>query len=263
MKTPNLMKRTSLYNIAILAFAACIVLTGCRSHRELKHNPTPTEQRDTTVTKPHTSTPRAPRLDSIANTDFATLTANFHCTVDGISVNGQLRMANDSIIWISVNKIVELGRARLTPSRAQAYTKVISKKYDLTYNDIRQRWGIDVDFATLQALLLGNCPPDCRKSKEPQRSGDTVTIWMTQGSESRQLTMKTNYITRRLTSATLTSKATGQQIKLIYGNRQNFSGQMLPTSVSASIKSRQFNEQTVITLDRITLNQPQSYPFKM
>lgn len=256
------MKRNHLHLIAVLTLIVCIALTGCRSHRDLQRNADNGRQHDTTATKPHATTPRAPRLDSIANTSFATLTANFRCTVDGISVNGQLRMSNDSIIWISASKIVELGRALLTPSRAQAYTKLISKKYDLTYNDIRQRWGIDVDFATLQALLLGNCPPDCRKSREPQRSGDTVTMWMAQGGE-RQLTLKYNYITRRLTAATLTSKATGQQVTLTYSNRQNFSGQFLPTTVSASIKSRQFNEQTTISLDRITLNQPQKYPFNM
>jgi hypothetical protein len=256
------MIRKATHIIAALALAACIALTGCRSGKELRRAPDAVAQRDTSEAKPPVA-PRAPRLDTITSTDFATLTANFRCSVDGVTVNGQLRMASDSIIWVSINKIVELGRARITPTRAQAYTKLMGMNYDLTYSDLRQRWGIDIDFATLQALLMGNCPPECRKSKEPQRSGDTVTLWMTQHNEQRQLTLQTDFNTKLLRAATLSSKATGQQIALSYGNRQNFAGQMLPTTISVSIKSRQVNEKTTITLDRITLNQPQSYPFKM
>lgn len=246
-------------HIAILLAILC--LAGCRSHKELSRKDNGNTGRDT-VPVATTDAPRPERLDTLANANYSTLQANFRCSVQNIAVNGQLRMAKDSIIWGSINKVIELGRMRLTPDRAQAYAKMMGLKYDFSYSKIQQQWGIDIDFATLQALIVGNCPPGCTKSKEPQRNGDTVTLWFTQNN-TRQLTLKKDYRTKRIMAATLTSKTTGQRIELTYGNRTTIDGQLLPTSVSVSIKSKQLNESTVITLDRITLNQPLNYPFKM
>ena len=63
--------------------------------------------------------PATENLDYIAVTDYASYRANFSCSVQGITVNGQIRMAKDSVVWLSINKIVELGRAKLTPNRVQ------------------------------------------------------------------------------------------------------------------------------------------------
>ena len=241
----------------------CLGVAGCRSHKELKRDDGNNVSRDTTAAATAPSKPHAERLDTIMNAQYRSITANFNCTVQGINVNGQLRMAKDSIIWVSVNKLLELGRAQLTPTKAQAYAKLIGKKYDLSYNDIQKNWGIDVDFVTLQALLTANCPPQCRKSKEPQRNGDIVTLWFDQNNGQRQLTLKKDFATKRPVAATLQSKQTGQTIELTYSNWTSVEGQLLPTTINISVKSKQLNEQTVITLERITLNKTQSYPFKM
>lgn len=244
--------------IYILIILICVCLAGCRSHRAaVRHD---RAQRDTTATTTPTTEAHPERLDTLMNANYSTLSANFECKVRGIDVSGQLRMGKDEIVWVSISKIIELGRAQLTPSRVQAYIKLAGKKYDLSYADIKRQWGIDADFATLQALLTANCPPQCRSSKEPQRDGDEVTLWYTQAG-TRQLTLKKDYATKRITAATLQSN--GQQIELTYSNWTTIDGQLIPTTINVVIKSKQLNEQTAIKLERITLNQKQSYPFKM
>ena len=243
--------------ICILA----LLFAGCRSHKELQR----TGKADTTATavKPRPPAPPAiESLDYVAGTDFASYRANFSCTVQGVTVNGQIRMAKDSIVWLSVNKIVELGRAKLTPERVQFSAKLLGKEYDGNYEGLKSRWGIDADYATIEALLTGNRPPDCRKAKEPKRTGDTITQWYTQGKDKRQLTMKVSHATKMPTEADLYSQATGQRIHIVYGQRQEVEGRMLPTSIGIQINNRQINEQTTIKLDKMNLDEPQSYPYK-
>ena len=244
-------------------------LAGCHSHRHLHRGDNGTEPRTDSAAVSDGQggeavvKPRQERLDTIRNANYTTYSANFSCTVQGVSVSGQIRMDRDSVVWVSVSKIIELGRAKATPTRVQAYAKLVGKSYDLGYGDIRQLWGIDIDFGTLQALLTGNCPPDCRAGKEPQRDGDTVTLWYSQAGGARQLTLKKDYGSKLLTETDLYSKTTGQRVRCRYTSRSNSGGQLLPSVIAVTVNSSKLNEQMVIKLDKITLGQPQSYPFKM
>lgn len=250
---------------ALLLTALLLAAVGCRSHRHLSKGPV----NDSTSVSSATQEPKPHpiRLDTIQNVSYTHYSANFSCTVEGITVNGQLRITHDSVVWISLNKIVELGRLMLTPTRVQAYSKMMNKHFDGSYDDLRQRWGVDIDFATLEALLTGNCPPRCSKAKEPQRNGDTVTLWYSQKSGTsapqRQMTLKKDFQTKRLTAVKSESPSVGQKLNVEYRRQTDTGGQMLPSTIGFSLKSRQFNTSTEIELDRITLNRPQSYPFNI
>ena len=220
---------------AYIAFLLILLFTGCRSHKELQR----TDKTDTTAT---VVKPKPPAPPATENLDYIAVT----------------------VVWLSINKIVELGRAKLTPNRVQFSARLLSKDYDGGYEGLKSRWGIDADYATIEALLMGNCPPDCSKAKEPKRTGDIVTQWYTQGKgkDKRQLTMKVSYTTKLPTEADLYSPVTGQRIHLVYGQRQEVNGRKLPTSIGVQINNKQINEQTTIKLDKVKLNEQQSYPFK-
>jgi hypothetical protein len=236
------------------------LFTGCRSHKDLQR--TDVGRTDSTAVTSKPNPPATENLDFIAGSDYASYRANFSCTVNGITVSGQIRIAKDSIVWVSVNKVIEVGRAKLTPARAQGYVKLIGKQYDGDYEGLKKRWNIDADYATLEALLTGNCPPDCRKLKEPKRTGDTVTHWFSQGKAQRQLTMKKSHTTSLPTEVDLYSPSAGQRIHIVYGQRQNVAGRQLPSSIDIRIQSKGFNEQTIIKLEKIKLDEQQTYPFK-
>lgn len=253
------MKKLTYIILAALAMAT----TGCRSHKHLTHS-TANDSTTVTTTKPDE---KPIRLDTIQNVVFRHYSANFSCRVDGIDVNGQIRMTHDSIIWVSINKIIELGRVVLTPTRVQGYVKIMDKYFDGTYDELRKRWGIDIDYATMEALLLGNCPAGCSKTKEPKRDNDTVTLWYSQKStttgQQRQLTLKKGFKSKRLLSAEATSPTPKQQIKLKYSNVTNISGQLLPSTIDVEINSTRIKTTTQLTLTKTTVNKPQSYPFSI
>lgn len=255
------MKRT----IAIVLTVLLIATTGCRSHKHLSKG----NANDSTAVSGATVKPeeKPVRLDTIQNVSFKYYTANFSCTVDNIEVSGQIRMTHDSVIWISVSKIIELGRVMLTPTRVQGYAKVVNKYFDGTYADLRQRYGIDIDYATMEALLLANCPKGCVKSKEPRQDNDTVTLWYNQKSPvtgtQRELTLKKDFNSKRLTSINAYTPSTNQRLQLNYCAMNAVVGQLLPSEIEVKLKSSQLNTKTRITISKITLNQPQSYPFSI
>lgn len=80
-------------------------------------------------------------------------TSNFTCTTQGVTVNGQLRMKEDSVIWACASKVIELGRARLTQDSVLVYAKVVGRSFSGTYADIYRRYHYRTNFDELYAML--------------------------------------------------------------------------------------------------------------
>jgi len=72
------------------------------------------------------------------------------------SINFRIR--KDSIIWASINApiIGEIVRAVITPDSIKAIERVNKKSYLYSYRDIQKLINIEVDFNTLQELIIGN-----------------------------------------------------------------------------------------------------------
>lgn len=248
----------------LLLVLAIITLTfiGCQSHKHIK-NGNNTGQTPAVAT--HTDElSHSPRLDTILNVNCNYYTANFSCTVEGIGLTGQIRMAKDSIIWVSFNKIIEVGRAVLTPTRVQGYVKILNKYYDGDYETLKTRWGLDVDYETLEALLLGNCPPKCAKSREPKQEGDEITLWYSQkGNNQRDVTLKKHAVNKTLNSTELFSPQVQQRIFCTYSRNQTQDGQQIPETIGISLKCKRITTSTKLELNKITLNQRQNYPFSI
>lgn len=82
--------------------------------------------------------------------------ANFTCSTQGMTANGQLRVQEDSVIWACATKIVELGRARLTPDSVVVYAKVMNKCFRGTYADIYRRFHYRTNFDELYKIIIAD-----------------------------------------------------------------------------------------------------------
>lgn len=115
----------------LVAIAVCLLAAGCHCHR-------------------HAATPGpvpTPQYDAVYRT------ANFSCTLAGTTVSGQLRIQQDSVIWGSVVKVVELGRVKCTPDSVIIYAKILGRCFQGDYRDVHRRFGYRTSFADLQRLL--------------------------------------------------------------------------------------------------------------
>ncbi|HZH55217.1 MAG TPA: DUF4292 domain-containing protein [Sphingobacteriaceae bacterium] len=75
-------------------------------------------------------------------------------------VNVQIRMIKDEAIWMSATAIlgVEVGRVLLTPDSIKVVNRLESTYFQDTYLRGSPWFGEDVDFVSLQQLLVGNAP---------------------------------------------------------------------------------------------------------
>lgn len=135
------------YLIIVLAIT-CSLLTGCRSTKPAAEKPT---------SKPSTTEVAKPKVEYYS----ATVEGSY----EGISVSGLVRMEKDKIIWVSLSKFIELGRAVATPDSVHAYVKILNSAFHGTYADLEKKCGIHTDFATLQKILMEHYPADNKTSE--------------------------------------------------------------------------------------------------
>jgi hypothetical protein len=123
----------------ILPLILCLALvaTGCRSQRDAAGR-TPGDNDAATGT---TARPNY-------------YTANFEVTARGLTANGQIRMMQDSIIWVSASKVIELGRAKFTPDTVTVYIMMMNRYFRGTYDDLYNKFHFRTDFKTLSETVM-------------------------------------------------------------------------------------------------------------
>jgi hypothetical protein len=138
-------KRLSLTTLVLALLT--LTVAGCRIHREAAQG-TPANPRGGTETPSDPANPPAyvPKY----------YTANFACTTQGISAKGQLRLQPDSVLWASASKIIELGRARLTPDSVLVYVKLNNSCFRGTYIDLYRRFGYRTSFDEVVKMVTAD-----------------------------------------------------------------------------------------------------------
>jgi len=157
------MKRNTLSKIV---FALCLVtLVACKSKKLVVVNRPTTPGVDSAAIKE--STMRA-RLEAIRakQVTFNTFSgkAKTKLAINGNSndVTLNIRMARDQRIWISITAIIgiEVARAQITPDSIFVVNRLqnvyLKKPFSYVYTYASKQ----VNFKTLQALLLGNAVPE-------------------------------------------------------------------------------------------------------
>ncbi|MCC2547222.1 DUF4292 domain-containing protein [Hymenobacter sp. BT175] len=98
------------------------------------------------------------------NLDFRYLSAKGKAQIkfqgNDQNANINLRMRKDSLIWVSVTLFgIEGVRARITPDSVLVVNKLQKEYYAGNFNYLSQQLNVPVNFAQLQALLLGDFVP--------------------------------------------------------------------------------------------------------
>lgn len=132
--------------IALPMLFFALVLTGCRSHKEAVRTTPPVD----------TIVPVSPVTPPPSRVTPQYYSANFTCSAQGMTVNGQLRMEQDSVLWASATKVIELGRAMLTPDSVIVYAKVIGRCFRGSYIDLYRRFHYRTSFEEISEMLMAD-----------------------------------------------------------------------------------------------------------
>ena len=115
----------------------------------------------------------------------------FTGTVEGISVNGQVRMEHGKVIWCSVSKFIELGRAMATPDSVWVRTPMADINREGDYRDLERLAGRRIAFADLEAILLSD-DADERIAALGRQLGYNVHVHITRREKASKLTFPFN-----------------------------------------------------------------------
>lgn len=67
------------------------------------------------------------------------------------------RLIKDSCIWVSIQALsMEVARGYITPERVQAYDRINKNAYNYSFSEIKKLINLDIDFHSLQDIILGN-----------------------------------------------------------------------------------------------------------
>ncbi|MBP3763400.1 MAG: DUF4292 domain-containing protein [Bacteroidales bacterium] len=147
--------------------AALLALSGCRTLRDPGTSPPP---------------PEAP---AAAKRSYTVI--SFTGTVEGISVNGQVRLAQDSVIWGNASKIIEVGRAMATPDSVWVRSAVLGINESTDYQRLQRHAGRAVTFDWLQETLLSDNAEE-RLNTLARSLGYNATIRITRREQVDRLT---------------------------------------------------------------------------
>lgn len=127
----------------------------------VKNDSVPSTKRDSLVVK-LLDTVSANRMIDAKKVYYATFQSkakmHFESDKDKQNFSINFRLRKDSVIWASINApiIGEVARAIITPDSVKAIERINKKLFLYSYNDIQKLINLEVDFATLQELIVGN-----------------------------------------------------------------------------------------------------------
>lgn len=115
-----------------------LLLVSCHSNRHLNQS----------------ATTAVDSSSSSAHKQQIQFAANFQYELNNIKLSGMLRMQEDSILWISINKIVELGRIKFTCDSIALYARFTQQYFCGDYTSARLLSGYSISFDQLQKVFL-------------------------------------------------------------------------------------------------------------
>ena len=165
------MKKNILNKLFILFLV--LTLFGCKAKKPLVDNRTPAAELPKTENKILLKSILASQLD------FATFTTKAATQLDfkdkNFDVTLNIRIKKSEIIWVSVTAIagVEVARVLITPDSIHVMDRINDEYLKKPFKFIQSFTSKQVDYATLEALLVGNNIPFTltEKSEITQNNG--------------------------------------------------------------------------------------------
>ena len=264
-----------LYRLLLLVFipAAIIFLGGCKSTRSTLKKPLKEHGFEYLYSK---------MMENQLHFDY--INAKFSLTyIEGknkTDLRGQLRMKNDSVIWISFSPAlgIEAARLLLTKDSIKFINRLNKKYFAGSYDLVDSLLNTTIDLSILQAMIVGNditqydvkkfkssidgrlyriTIQERRKIKKYLRSGETnnkvlvQNIWLDPD----------DFRTRKVVLKELDDKD-NKKLDVVYNNYKPVESQMFPESMVLSVVSKK-SIFIDVKFTKVELDNPLSFPFRI
>lgn len=215
---------------------------------------------------------------------FKTLSAkagiSFFVNDSKTSFNVNLRMKQDSAIWISITPLlgIEMARVLITKDSVKVIDRLDKVYFIGDFDYINKKFNIDLEFDVLQSLLVGNKiifeeeddlkfgidkelyylgnlkkrkarKVDDNPQKIERKNEELISIWL-------------NPETYKITDLILTDLTADRFIKGEYSEHQTINGQLFPMKLDFSIQSEN-PSKVVVEYSRVSLDEELNFPFNI
>ncbi|MEM9363245.1 MAG: DUF4292 domain-containing protein [Bacteroidota bacterium] len=177
----------------------------------------------------------------------------------GISVT--LRMEKDKVIWISAP--LGVVKARITPDKVSFYNKLQGEYFDGDFRYLSELLGTELDFTSVQNLLLGNAISDLRKERfnskildgnyelEPKKAGILFSLLFQL--EPKNFKIASQEVNQAKENRFLSAEYTYQDI----------SGKVFPNSVNVVALDKGSKTTIDLSFRNLELDRPLNFPYKI
>lgn len=186
-----------------------------------------------------------------------------------------IRMKNDSIIWISVTPGmgVEILRAVITPDSIYMINRLKKEFFAESIDSVSHWLNINLNYSMLQSVLLGNLVLPRDQSEKVTRSGDYYVLKQ----QSRYIAVNNfiNLKSMKIEKVNITDDSTRNYLNIVYQNFENIDSVLFAMDNSINLfysdKSKTFNSQVIFNYTkasftdkkvRFPFNVPNRYDFR-
>jgi len=175
---------------------------------------------------------------------------------EGFNAVANIRIKEDSIIWISVSPGigVEILRAIITPDSLFVINRLKKEFVAVSLDSISHQLNFNLNYSMLQSILIGNLILPRDQNEKIMRSGDYYLLKQQNGDIS--VDNFVNIKSMKIEKISITDDSTRNYMNVDYHNFQNIDSVLFAMDNSISLfytdKSRSINTQIIFTYTKAT-----------
>lgn len=175
------------------------------------------------------------------------------------------RLQKEKVIWVSINAplIGEVARAIVTPDSVKAIERINKRSYLYTYTDIQKLINIQVDFNTLQDLIVGNALSTDGSISDIKELGDLSTIFIKGKEYNNQLTFLKADSTLKQLQLQTTREISTSSILIAYQKYENAQGRKFPSLRNYHIQDVKGAAMLDMDINKFEFDTPTDFPFSI
>lgn len=175
------------------------------------------------------------------------------------------RLEKAKVIWVSINAplIGEVARAIVTPDSVKAIERINKRSYLYTYNDIQKLINIQVDFNTLQDLIVGNALSTNGSISDIKELGDLSTIFIKGEEYMNQLTFTKADSTLKQLQLQTVRAVSSSSILIAYQNYENAGVRKFPAQRNYHIQDVKGAAMLDMDINKYEFDTPTDFPFSI
>lgn len=257
------MRRNILNSIAIICCIA--VLAACKSKKLTQVN-RPTTVDSAASVKANTLREKLAAIRS-GQVMFNTFSgkAKTKLSINGNSndVTLNIRINRDQKIWISITGFagIEGARAQITPDSIQVINRLQSVYLKKPFSYVHQFAGRQVNFKTVQALLVGNAIPETLNERaDLTTEGNNTVINGSMADVVYKLLLGADL---KVTQTNLTNSMAGQSLQVTNNTFIQQSNRIIPSQIDINSTAGDKKIQANLRYSVVEFDKPLEYPFSI